>query len=159
WLLQLNHPSSIHTIHEEAGPWTSYYYDYFALGPALVPANHLLILGMGAGGSIHSTRVAAPNIEIDAVEIDPKVVEAARRWFGIDSADPRIHIHVADARPWLSRDRGTYDLVQVDLYQGGPYIPFYLVTEEFFRLVRARMPDDGLLMMNVFDAGRNHELL
>jgi len=49
--------------------------------------------------------------------------------------------------------------VQVDLYQGGPYIPFYLITEEFFEQVRARIAEDGLLMMNVYDTSKSHELL
>ena len=160
WLLQLNHPSSIHTVRDSSGIWTGYYYDYFALGPVMVPgARRALVLGMGGGGSIRSMRLTAPGIAIDAVEIDPRVVEAATRWFGVDPADAGLRIHVMDARRFLSRDRGTYDLVQLDVYQGGPYIPFHLVTEEFFRLARARMSDDGLLMMNVFDSGPGRALL
>jgi spermidine synthase len=158
-LLLLNHRASVHTVREEAGPWTGYYYDTFALGPRLAPANRALVLGMGAGASIQALGRAAPNVSIDAVEIDPEVVRAATRWFGIDPADPRLHIYAADARPWLQRHANAYDIVQVDLYQGGPYIPFYLVTEEFFRLVRGHMTADSLLMMNVFDAGRARELL
>jgi spermidine synthase len=151
-MLQLNHPSSIHTVREGDGGWTGFYYDDFALGPLLVPARRALVLGMGAGESIRSMRVTAPSIVIDAVEIDPRVVEAASRWFGLDvAADPRLRVHVMDARRFLARDRGTYDLVQLDVYQGGPYVPFHLVTEECFRLARARMSDDALLMMNVYD--------
>lgn len=157
--LQLNHPSSIHTVRDSSGVWTGYYYDAFALGPALVPARRALVLGMGAGGSVRSMRLTAPEIEIDAVEIDPKVVLAATRFFGVDAADPRLRVHVMDARRFLSRDRGGYDLVQLDVYQGGPYIPFHLATEEFFRLARARMSDDALLMMNVFDSGPETALL
>ncbi|MHC4695736.1 MAG: fused MFS/spermidine synthase, partial [Planctomycetota bacterium] len=68
-------------------------------------------------------------------------------------------IHVADARPWIARDTGLYDIVHIDLYQGGPYIPFYLNTIEFFQSVRARMTENGLLMVNVVDAGDRLELL
>jgi hypothetical protein len=159
WLLQLNHPSSIHTIRDTGGVWTGYYYDYFALGPLMVPTTRALVLGMGAGGSIRSMRLTAPEVTIDAVEIDPRVVEAARRWFGVDAKGGRLGIHVMDARRFLARDRGIYDLVQLDVYQGGPYIPFHLVTEECFRLARARMSDDALLMMNVFDRGADTTLL
>jgi predicted membrane-bound spermidine synthase len=159
-LLQLNHPSSIHTVRDGGGVWTGFYYDAFALGPLLVPARRALVLGMGAGGSIRSMRLTNPEIAIDAVEIDPRVVEAATRWFDVDPAsDGRLRVHVMDARRFLSRDRGTYDLVQLDVYQGGPYIPFHLVTEECFRLARARMSDDALLMMNVFDRGPDTALL
>lgn len=114
---------------------------------------------MGAGGSIRSMQLLSPEIAIDAVEIDPRVVEAATRWFEIDPSDRRLRIHVMDARRFLSLDRGSYNLVQLDVYQGGPSIPFHLVTEEFFRLARTRMCDDAVLMMNVFDAGQERALL
>src|SRR4029079_12823469 len=126
-----------------------FYYDYFALGPMLVPAKRALVLGMGGGESIRSMRVSAPLIEIDAVEIDPRVVEAASRFFDVDvSSDPRLRVHVMDARRFSARDRGTYDLVQLDVFQGGPYVPFHLVTEECFRLARARMSDGAPLMLD-----------
>jgi len=50
-------------------------------------------------------------------------------------------------------------VVQVDLYQGGPYIPFYLITAEFFGEARARITDDGLLMVNIYDTSASRELL
>lgn len=159
WFLKLNHPTSIQTVRDQRMVWTGYYYDRFALGPVLVPSRRALVLGMGGGASIRSMRLMAPDVLIDAVEIDPKVIEAAIRWFDIDPVDRRLRIHVADARRWLSRSHDTYDLVQLDVYQGGPYIPFYLVTQEFFRLVREHMNSDALLMMNVFDAGKEKNLL
>ena len=158
-VLLLNHKSSVHTIREEGDLWTGSYYDLFALGPLLVRTDRALVLGMGAGQSIASMRATAPQAAIDAVEIDPAVVRAAIQWFGIDPSRPGLRIHVADARPWLLKNRDSYDLVQIDLYQGGPYIPFYLVTKEFFLLVREHMTGGGMVMMNVFDAGPKHELL
>ncbi len=158
-LLKLNDEGGVHTIRNERTGWTGHYYDAFALGPLLAPARRLLVLGLGGGGSITATRRTAPDIAIDAVEIDPKVVEAATRFFAINPYDGKLRIHIADARPWLARNAGNYDLVHVDLYQGGPYIPFYLVTVEFFAAVRAHMAPDSLLMMNLFDLSRSHELL
>ena len=158
-LLVVNDEGSVHTIRDEATGWTGRYYDDFALGPLLVRARRALVLGMGAGGSITSTRATAPDIEIEAVEIDRTVVETGVRFFGLRPEEGRLRIHVADARPWLARDRGSYEIVHVDLYQGGPYLPFYLITVEFFHLVRARLSGDGVLMMNVFDASKNFELL
>jgi predicted membrane-bound spermidine synthase len=158
-ILKLNDEGGIHTIRDERTGWTGQYYDDFALGPLMVPARRLLVLGVAGGGSIASTRATAPKIEIDAVEIDPKVLEAATRFFGMDPQDGLLHTHIADARPWLARNEGKYDVVHVDLYQGGPYIPFYLVTVEFFNAVRAHMTADGLLMMNLFDMSQDQELL
>lgn len=156
-MLLLNSRTSVHTVRDETG-WTGRYYDDFVLGPLLVPVHRALTLGMGGGASIQAARLTAPDAEFDAVEIDPRVVEAGRRFFGIQP-DRRLRIHTADARRWLTRNAGIYDLVQVDLYHGGPYVPFYLTTVEFFHLVREHMSEGGLLMMNVFDVSTNQEVL
>jgi spermidine synthase len=157
--LFLNDEASVHTIREEVVGWTGYYYDDYALGPLLASGRRALVLGMGAGGSIAAMRAAAPEMEVDAVEIDPKVVEAGVRFFGLPSSADWLHMHLADARPWVSRCPNRYDVVQVDLYQGGPYIPFYLATVEFFGVVRAHMAESGVLMMNLFDASVDQQLV
>jgi len=158
--LVLNSDTARQTSRTAGGGMTrGRYYDDFALGPVLVNAKRALILGMGGGTSISTTRVTAPGLEFDAVEIDPKVVEAAVRFFDLPIKDPKLHVHTADARPWLAANRHRYDIVQLDLYQGGPYIPFYLATTEFFTSVRAHMTDDAVLMMNVLDVSDGRELL
>src|SRR5580692_854232 len=138
WLV-MNDPRFSQTIEGAGGGGSGFYLDEFALGPVIVPAKNLLVLGMGAGGSIQVSREVAPEIEIDAVEIDPEVVRVAEKFFGLPQNDPKLHVHIADARPWLAGHPGKTDLVHIDLFQGGPYVPFYLTTVEFFRLVRGRM--------------------
>jgi spermidine synthase len=156
-ILMLNSRNSVHTVRDQATGWTGRYYDDFALGPLLVPARSALSLGMGGGGSIQAARLTAPDLEFDTVEIDPVVVDAAQRFFGF-LGDARLRIHVADARPWLMRSPDRFDLVQLDLYHGGPYVPFYLTTIEFFASIRGHMRDDSLLMMNLFDIGERQEI-
>lgn len=158
WLV-LNDARFFQTIRREDAPWTGYYHDEFVLGPLLAPARRLLVLGMGAGGSIAATRGVAPEIEVDAVEIDPEVVEVGRRFFNLRPGEDDLRIHVADARPWLAREHSQFDIVHVDLYHGGPYVPFYLATQEFYQLVRDRMHRDAVLMMNIYDVSPHRELL
>jgi spermidine synthase len=145
--------------HQSTDVRSGFYLDQFALGPLLAAPKNLLVLGMGGGGSIRMTRAVDPRIEVDAVEIDPKVVELAGEFFALPQNDARLHVHVADARPWLAEQNGKWDLVHVDLFQNGPWVPFYLTTVEFFELVRSRMSTDGLLMLNVLDRGQKRELL
>jgi spermidine synthase len=156
--LVLNNETGVQSIGERAGGLTGYYFDYFALGPLLAPSGRILVLGMGAGSSIRATRLSAPDAIIDAVEIDPVVVEAGRRFFGLETGE-KLRVHIADARPWLAKQRSTYDIAHVDLFHGGLYQPFYLVTEEFFRQVADHLEPDGLLIMNVWDAGADLNLL
>lgn len=158
WLV-LNDPRYAQTYEKVGSNHSGFYLDEFALGPEIVPAKNLLVLGMGAGGSIAASRAVSPNLEIDAVEIDPEVVRIAGDYFGLPKNDERLHVHIADARPWLAKQNGRWDLVHVDLFQGGPWVPFYLTTVEFFRLVRSRMTPEGVLMVNVLDKSPEQELL
>jgi hypothetical protein len=158
WLV-LNDSRFAQTIENVGGGSSGFYLDEFALGPVIAPARNLLVLGMGAGGSIQATRAVAPEIDIDAVEIDPEVVRVAETFFRLPQHDAKLRVHIADARPWLAEETAKYDLAHIDLFQGGPYVPFYLTTVEFFRLVRERMTDRGVLIVNVFDRSAKHDLL
>jgi predicted membrane-bound spermidine synthase len=161
WTMMLfNDGRTAQTIRNRNSEW-SYrsYHDMFAVGPLLCRAQNLLVLGMGAGSSIAATHATAPDIQIDAVEIDPKVVEAGEKFFGINPSDPKLRIHVADGRRWLARNSGQYDLIHVDIYQGGPYVPFYMTTIEFFQDVQTHLSADGIVLNNVFDPSESHEVL
>lgn len=163
--LALNDSHAAQTWYREGGGLTGRYFDLYALGPVLADRasrererGRVLVLGMGAGAGVHATRLAAPDWDIDAVEIDPEVVAAAEAYFDIHP-DEHLRVHVADARPFVAHDDGTYDVVHVDLFQGGVYQPFYLLTEEAFRAVRARMHEGSVLMFNVYDGAPDHPLL
>ena len=74
------------------------------------------------------------------MEIDGELSEIGRRYF--DMNNPRLHLYHEDARPFLRRIDARYDVISVDVYRQ-PYIPFYLTTEEFFELARARLHPAG----------------
>lgn len=79
---------------------------------ALAPA-HRRVLVLGAGGGT-DTEVAVLNgaEQVDAVEIDPMLVKISGQFnaSGI-YANPKVHIHVDDARAFLRRSPGGYDMV------------------------------------------------
>jgi hypothetical protein len=59
-----------------------------------------------------------------------------------------VHLHTADARPFLRDGARRFDAIFVDAYHQ-PYIPFHLATAEFFRLVRDRLAPGGSVIVNV----------
>jgi hypothetical protein len=61
---------------------------------------------------------------------------------------PHLVVHDEDARPWLRRADGDYDVIVLDAYRQ-PYIPFYLATCEFFELARDRLAPGGVVIVNV----------
>lgn len=63
-----------------------------------------------------------------------------------------------DARPFLRRGSKLFDVIEVDVFAGGPYAPFYCLTAEFFTAARARLAPTGLLSMNVYAPGGDRTL-
>ena len=65
---------------------------------------------------------------------------------------------IDDARPFLqAADDEKYDLIFIDAYRQ-PYVPFYLATREFFRLVRSRLAPGGIVALNVSTVPGDHRL-
>jgi SAM-dependent methyltransferase len=79
---------------------------------ALAPV-HRRVLALGAGGGT-DTEIAVLNgaEDVDAVEIDPMLVKLSDRFnaSGIYE-NPKVHVHVDDARAFLRRSSGGYDMV------------------------------------------------
>ncbi len=104
------------------------------------------MLLLGLGGGVVAVDYHLAGWEVDAVEIDPMVVDVARRFFDLKPAQARVHL--GDARRFLLETPKRWDLILVDAF-GSSSIPFHLVTEEFFALVREHLLPNGVLAMNV----------
>lgn len=136
------------------------YPDYLHLSLAIKPdAKRMLILGLGGGVLAKRMWRDYPDITVEAVEIDPVVVDVARRYFGLPE-DDRLRVHVADARRFVATSRETYDIVVVDAYYADA-LPFHLTTAEFFGEIDAVLAPDGVVAYNVIGAveGRKSKLL
>ena len=124
-------------------------WDAFLAIPPLLgrPLEHVAILGNAAGTTARALGVYYPEARIDGVELDPAVSRVGFRYFAMGD-NPRLSVHDADARPFLRSTDERYDLIVVDAYHQ-PYVPFYLATREFFRLVRDRLAPGGIVALNV----------
>jgi len=108
----------------------------------------LLLLGLGGGATAQV--FARRQWEVDAVEIDTRVVDAARRWFGLKPYHARVIVD--EARRYLKTSQERYDVVFFDAF-GSAAIPFHLVTREAFAEARARLRPGGIVMLNVETIG------
>jgi len=115
-------------------------------------ARKILMLGLG-GGSI-STYLGRfmPEAAITTVEIDPGVITAAKTYFGLRETE-RMRYRAGDGRVFLSRNDQLYDLILLDAYRGG-YVPFHLLTREFYTLVKQRLTPGGAAAFNVHDGSK-----
>jgi len=109
----------------------------------------ILMIGLG-GGSISSYLGRfMPEATIDTVEIDRRVIEAAKTYFGLRASE-RVRYLDGDGRVFLNRNKELYDLILLDAYRGG-YVPFHLLTKEFYTLVKQRLTPGGAAAFNVHD--------
>jgi spermidine synthase len=157
-ILQLNEGQAIHSLYRPGSYLTGRYWDGLIVLPFAAlrrPPQRVAILGNAAGTAARMYGHYFPRARVDGVEIDGELTEIGRRFF--DLSGPNLHTYTADARPWLRRSAGDYDVIVVDAYRQ-PYIPFYLTTREFFDLVRDRLAPGGAVVVNVGHPEGNDDL-
>jgi len=146
--LQLNEGVSIHSLYRPASYLTGGYWDDFLVLPFAAgtgPPHRIAILGDAAGTIARAYGHYFPATRVDAVELDGELTTIGRRYFHLRG--PSLHFYTADARPWLQASRAHYDSIFLDAYRQ-PYIPFYLLTREFFAAVRHHLNRGGTLIVN-----------
>jgi predicted membrane-bound spermidine synthase len=112
----------------------------------------VLVLGLGAGSIPYYFNRFIPDATVDAVEIDPGVIDVAKKYFGLRETKA-LHLIESDARVFLNRHSERYDIIFVDAFTGS-YIPFHLMTREFYQLVRNRLTPNGVAAFNFIPAER-----
>lgn len=128
-------------------------------------------LALGGGGYAWPkwalTRHA--DLELDVVEIDSRVTEAARRWFFLDElerlAGARLHLVCADGRDFMERlapriaagAAEPYDAVVNDTFRGSEPVRA-LATVEAARAARSCLAPGGVYVQNVVSRGEGTDL-
>ena len=127
------------------------YVDYLSLALAYRPtARNVLFVGLGGGSAPKRLWRDFPDVRIQAVELDPEVVDVAYRWFALPRSS-RLEVDVEDGRRFLVRDERRWDAIVLDAYYADS-IPFHLATREFTQLVRERLAPGGVVVANVIGA-------
>jgi spermidine synthase len=113
------------------------------------PAKKVLVIGYASGVTVGSV-ARHPEVErIDAVEIEPAIVEASR-FFDAQSGrpleDPRMRLVLDDARTYLGSTRERYDVIVSE--PSNPWMSGVanLFTREFFAIVKGALAPGGRLL-------------
>ncbi len=114
-------------------------------------------IGFGSGLTTH-TLLATPLVKrLDSIEIEPLMVEAARRGFGARIGDvfedPRSHIVYEDAKTFFATTREPYDLIISE--PSNPWVSGVasLFSEEFYDRISRYLSADGYFVqwMQVYE--------
>jgi spermidine synthase len=129
------------------------YTDYLDLGLAYnADARDVLFVGLGGASAPKQFWRDFPGLELQVAELDPVVVDVARRWFAMPD-DERLRVAVEDGRRYLQRNDHRYDVIVLDAFYADS-IPFHLATLEFMELVHERLLPGGVVVTNVIGAQR-----
>jgi spermidine synthase len=123
--------------------------------PSNASVKRMLLLGVGGGSLILFFRKRYPEITIDAVDIDPVIIEVAKTYFKLSEIE-KLTFHVSDAHECMKEiaktKHETYGIVVVDLYIGRD-IPEFVWKKEFFKEIRSLLVPGGLVFFNVVHDG------
>jgi hypothetical protein len=119
-------------------------------------ARNVLIVGSGTGNDVASAlRHGADHI--DAVEIDPAILELGRQLHPeMPYQSSQVTAHVQDARAFIRYGEQHYDLVIFGLLDShtllsgmsGVRLDSYIYTVDALREARARLSEDGVIFMS-----------
>ncbi len=151
-LLRLNDGEGIHSIYNPntlnyGGPWEQFLvgpYFYANMQPSQI--KRMAIVGLAAGTAARQATAVYGPIPIDGYELDPKIIEVGKKYFGEDL--PNLIVHIGDGRWNLSQSLYKYDIIAVDAYRP-PYIPPHMTTVEFYQICFDHLTDTGVLAINV----------
>jgi spermidine synthase len=128
------------------GPETPGFGYWAAMLPQGAPRT-ALILGLGAGTLAHLLTRQAAGVRITGVDIDPGIIEFARRHFDFDL--PNLEVIVADAFGYVSRCSRQFDYVAVDLFRGASFHRGVLARRFLRHLARIAGPE-GDIVINLY---------
>ncbi|KAF0112369.1 MAG: hypothetical protein FD147_242 [Chloroflexi bacterium] len=152
-LLRLNEGQGVHSIYHPDvinfnGPWeqvlSAPFFNKAPINPEAI--RDIAIVGLAAGTTAREASAVFPNVMIDGIEIDPKIVEVGRDYF--DMNEPNLNVIIQDGR-WAMQNSGKlYDIISVDAYRP-PYIPWHMTTKEFFQTLKDHLKEEGVIVVNI----------
>lgn len=115
--------------------------------PDILSFKRTLVLGFGAGSVAYILQKELKlKGDITGVEIDPDVIELARKYFGLEDLQ-NLKIEIEDAYDYVSREKKKYDLIVVDLFIDH-LIPEKFDQENFLIQLERLLKKGGTLLYN-----------
>ncbi|NJL69240.1 MAG: fused MFS/spermidine synthase [Richelia sp. CSU_2_1] len=112
---------------------------------------NIYIIGFGGGSIPQFFHHYFPDATIECTDIDRTIVAVAQKYFGIQ-LDDRLKVAIQDGRDYLAEKISAtkYDIIIVDAGFGSGYMPYRLVTQEFYQLCKSRLSNSGVIAVHLF---------
>ena len=109
--------------------------------------DRILEIGFGGGRTAWYLHRTMPDLEVTSVELDPEVFKLAKRYFGI-RLERNFNVSIEDGRRYILRRKTRWPVILIDAYRSA-FVPFHLLTTEFYELVKTRVRPGGAVAQNV----------
>ena len=109
----------------------------------------VLMIGLGGGSLAKFIRKQRPQTRITAVEIDPRVIAAARTHFELPSDDDTLSVVEADGALYVRQHAGCADVILLDGFDAGNQVEA-LATQTFYAACRRALRPGGVLVVNLW---------
>ena len=119
------------------------------------PSNAMQI-GLGGGSLTKFLYHRFPAMQLNAVEINPKVIQAAHQFFFVPDDDERLHITQADAAEFIV-DQDGWDCILLDGFDAGLQVEALASADFYSRCANALTPT-GVLSVNLWGSGPKFEI-
>ncbi|MFN5317750.1 MAG: spermidine synthase [Bacteroidia bacterium] len=109
------------------------------------------ILVLGLGGGVIARDAYRKGFSVDAVELDQRIIEVARKYFNLE---PEINVYCDDARHYLNSCTKKYDIILFDLFRGEE-TPAHVFTAESINKTKQILKPGGLVLINTHGYYKN----
>jgi len=143
-------------------PPQRWYCQYDLPGLLRPQAERALILGAGAGNDAAGMLRQSAKV-IDAIEIDPGIYQFGKDFHPeMPYTNPRVTVHIDDARAFLRRANGPYDIISFGLLDAhtsassynNTRLDHFIYTHEALTQAWNLLSDDGILTL-IFESGQH----
>ncbi|MEZ5902001.1 MAG: fused MFS/spermidine synthase [Alphaproteobacteria bacterium] len=126
---------------------SAYYAEAGPIGDVyrIIDPKEVAVLGLGTG---QLSCYKKSGRHYTYYEIDPYVVDIAKKYFTYLDGCGHKDVIVGDARLELAKDPKKYDLIFVDTFSSDS-VPMHLITTEAFKVYFSKLNDNGIVVINV----------
>lgn len=109
----------------------------------------VLMIGLGGGSHAKFIHKQLPATRVTAVEIDPRVIVAARTHFALPPDDGTLTVIEADGALYMRQHPSSADIILLDGFDAGNQVEA-LATQTFYAACRRALRPGGVLVVNLW---------
>jgi spermidine synthase len=114
----------------------------------------VLMIGLGGGSLAKFIRKQRSQTRITAVEIDPRVIAAARTHFELPGNDATLNVIEGDGALYVRQHPASADVILLDGFDAGNQVEA-LATQTFYAACRRVLKPGGVLVVNLWGRDSN----